>query len=50
MPASPSFKATAQTMTDQDLIREWEQLPNHEVLDEWAQAVFDEMELRNLGF
>jgi hypothetical protein len=37
-------------MTDKDLTREWEQLPKREVLDEWAQAVFDEMELRNLCF
>ena len=37
-------------MTDGELIAAWEALPSNEVLDDWGQAIADEMADRGLDF
>ena len=45
-----TFAAKTAGMTDRELVAAWGALPSHEVLDDWGQAVADEMVERGIDF
>jgi len=45
-----TFAAKTAGMTDGELVAAWAALPSHEVLDDWGQAVADEMMERGIDF
>jgi len=45
-----TFAAKTAGMTVRELVAAWEALPSHEVLDDWGQAVADEMMERGVDF